>query len=240
MATVQALLGDPTGQWVTRDYILPLLNISYGNVNLNVANASGKELEAVVPILDVPIGTTSLYPWQNGTAVPGMPPGTAAPAPLLAGLFDVIEVWAKPAGSPPNMYSRVRERDTLPHINPQQINNSWPGGSMAFTWQGNQLRITPANQPLDIEVTGKFTAQPLAEDKDLLVTHEDIWIPVTFDTAATAGVERSNPQVLAGYQAKALAAQDNVIAKIIRQRQGTPHRFQRMSRDCGLAQWFWC
>ena len=37
---IQALLGDPKGQWVKRGYILPLLNITYAAVNLNIKNAS--------------------------------------------------------------------------------------------------------------------------------------------------------------------------------------------------------
>jgi hypothetical protein len=239
ISTVQALLGDPTGQWVTRDYILPLLNVTYGSIYLNLKNASGKELQGVVTIPAVPAGTTSLYPWQAGTALPGTPPNEPNPTPLLKGLFDPIEVWVKPAGAAVYLYSRVRERDTLPHVDPTQFNNNSLGPGMFFNWQGNQLLITPVNQPLDIEVTGKFTPQPLADDTDLLTVHDDVWIPTTFKTAAIAGVERSNPGVLAGYSAEAVASQDNVVAEICRQRQATPIRFQRMSRGSGLSQWFW-
>jgi hypothetical protein len=239
IGTIRALLGDPTGQWISRGYILPLLNITYASVNLNLKNASAKELEAVVPIPNVPAGTTSLYPWQNATAVPGAP-ANANPTPaLLAGLFDPIEIWIKPAGAPVSMYTRARERDTLPHVDPTQYATNSLAGGVFFNWLGNKLLITPVNQPLDMEVTGKFNPPPLVDDTDLLVTHEDVWVPTCFKTAAVAGVERSNPAILQGYAAESIAAQDNIIAELIRQRQATPVRFQRMSRAAGLAQWFW-
>lgn len=238
-ARVQALLGDPRGQWVTRAYIVPLIDQAYAEVTLNVKNASGKELEAVITIPNVPAGTTSLYPWQSGIAVPGQPANQNQPAPLLAGLFDPIEVWVKPAGQPVWTYSQVRQRDDLPHVNPLNNMSNALGPAMFYTWLGNKLLITPVNQPIDIEVTGKFNPQPLVDDADLLTSHEDIWIPVSLVAAATAGVERSNPQILAGYSQRGIAAQDNVIAEIMRQGQGSPKRFQRVSRESGLNQWFW-
>lgn len=239
IATVRALLGDPLGQWVTREYILPLMNISYASVNLNLANASSRNLEAVIPVLGVPAGTTSLYPWQSGTGLPGAPAGAAAPLALLKGLTDPIEVWVKPAGSPVSMYSRARERGTLPHVDSTQYATNSLAGGLYFNWLGGKLLITPVNQPLDIEVTGKFAPPPLVDDTDLLATHEDVWVPTCFDTAAVAGVERSNPALLTGYAQKSTAAQDNIVAALIRQGQATPSRFQRISRATGLAQWFW-
>lgn len=236
---IQALLGDPRGQWVTRAYINPLIDLSYAAINLNLKNASGKELEAVITVPDVPAGTTSLYPWQAGTAVPGAPANQNATPALLAGLFDPIEVWVKPAGQPVWTYSQARERDDLPHVNPLTTASNSLAPGVFYNWLGNRLGITPVNQPLDIEVTGKFNPPPLADDTDLLVTHEDVWIAVAYITAATAGVERSNPQILAGYAESGIAAQDNIVAAIMRQGQGTPRRFQRVSRESGLNQWFW-
>jgi hypothetical protein len=238
---VQALLGDPKGQWVKRGYILPLLNITYGAVVLNLKNASSKNLQAVIPILDVPAGTTSLYPWQNGSAPVGQNPGIPngnVPV-LLAGLTDVIEIFVKPAGSAIQHYRKIQTRGTLPHVNPQLVSsNSW-GQPMYYSLIGNKLQITPAAQPMDIEVTGKFNQQPLVQDDDLLTAHEDVWIPTCFETAAVAGVERSNPAILEGYALKGAAAEDNIIAELIRQKQGEPVRFQKMSRESGSGQWFW-
>jgi hypothetical protein len=239
ISTIQALLGDPKGQWVKRGYVLPILNITYAAVNLNLKNASGKNLEAVVPILNVPAGTTSLYKWQQATARPGDDPGKMDPQPLLRGLTDVIEIYVKPAGASVFQYTRISERDTLPHVDPNLTTNNTYGSGMYWSMLGNKLLITPVNQPLDIEVTGKFNPGFLKDDEDLLTSHEDVWIPTCYKTAATAGVERSNPTILQGYADQAIASEDNLIAQIIRQGQGAPARFQRISREGGTIQWFW-
>lgn len=235
----QGLLGDPRGQWVTRAYILPFLNIGYGLVNLNLKNASGKNIEAVVPIPGVEAGVSSLYPWQGANLKPGDAAADAKPPALLRGLFDVLEVWAKPAGSGVQMFSQLRERGTLPHVDPAAISTNSFGSGMYFCWMGNRLLVTPVNQPLDFEVTGKFNPTPLVTDDDLLCTDEDIWIPTCFETACLAGVERSNPAVLGGYSVKSVAAQDNIIASIMRGAQSAPTRFKKISRQGGLSQWYW-
>lgn len=252
---VQALLGDPRGQWVKRGYVMPILDLTYGSVYLNIKNGSAKNLQAVVPILNVPAGTTSLYPWQQQSAPPGTPPGAEAPPvglaggtgtsgmtpqPLLAGLTDPIEIFVKPAGAPPWQYSKLMgPRDTLPHLDPSFFGNDTFGPRMYFSWVGSRLYITPVNAALDIEVTGKFSPVPLVDDDQLLTGSEDIWIPTAFETASICGIERSNPQILAGYASKSLAAQDNVIADLIRTEQGNPIRPQKMSREGGMIQWFW-
>lgn len=238
--TVQALLGDPKGQWVKRGYIVPFINLAYGLVTLNLKNASGKNLQAVVPVLNVPAGTTSLYPWQGATAQAGQPVADQAPKAVLSGLTDPIEVWVKPAGQPVWMYRRIGERDTLPHVDPVLASaNAW--NSMWWTFTGNKLQITPVGQALDIEVTGKFNPPKLVDDGDLLQAHEDIWMPVTLKASVLGGVERSNPAILEGYKMEEVAAEDNIGAEIIRQRQATPARFQKMSREGGGrgGTWWW-
>lgn len=236
---VQGLLGDTKGKWVTRAYAIEFIDQAYGTVVLNLKNASGKNLQGVVTVPNVPAGATSLYPWQNATGQQGQPAAQQNPPALLAGLYDPIEVWVKPAGQPVWYYSKAREIDTLPHVNPSVASTNSLGNFMYWTWEGNQLKITPINQPLDIEVTGKFNAQPLAGDEDLLSAHEDVWLPTTYLSASIMGVERTNPALLEGYATLAISTQDNIIAEIIRQRQSTPTRFQRMARDSGLNQWYW-
>ena len=239
ISTVQALLGDPKGQWVKRGYVLPLLNISYGAVNLNLKNASSKNLEGVVSILNVPAGTTSLYPWQNATAGEGGPVGGQKTPALLRGLTDVIEIWVKPAGAPLQSYRKISPRGTLPHVNPALTSVNSYGFPMYYLLIGNKLQITPAPQAMDIEVTGKFNPKPLVDDADLLISHEDVWIPVSFKTAAVAGVERSNPAILEGYATQGAAAEDNIIAEMIRQKQDVPARFRKMARESATAMWYW-
>jgi hypothetical protein len=241
ISKIQALLGDPRGMWVKKSYVLPLLDLSYRSIYLNMKNASGKELQAVVTLPNVPAGTTSLYPYQGATLEPGADPAAANPPALLRGLFDPIEIFVKQAGQPVYQYTRIRTRDTLPHVNPDLNTTIAFGPGMYYTWMGNRLAITPVNLPLDIEVTGKFNPPPLYRDEDLMIAHEDVGTAVCFDTAAIAGVERSNPSILEGYAQRSIAIQDNIIAEIMRSNQSNPARFQKMSRDNGngYAQWFW-
>jgi hypothetical protein len=253
---IQALLGDPRGQWVKQGYVMPILDITYASILLNIKNASAKNLYGIVTLLNVPAGTTSLYPWQNATGKAGDSPvgenapavglaggigaGAPNPQPLLAGLFDPIQIFVKPAGAAVSRYARLNgPRDTLPHTDPSFIGSGAIGPRMCFSFVGNQLRITPVNAALDIEVTGRFNAPPLASPDQLLTGAEDIWIPTVFKTAALCGVERSNPQILAGYAAESTASQDNLIAQLMRTEQGNPARFQKMSREGGMAAWFW-
>lgn len=231
--TVQALLGDPKGTWVKRTYILPLLDLKYGDVNLYMKTGSRKNLEAVVPLLNIPAGTTSLFPFQTMDAADQDQKGQ------LAGICDVIEVFAKPAGAPVSQYRPVRERNTLPHMDPQSTGPVPYGAQMFYAFIGNKLLVTPVNVAIDMEVTGKFNPTPLVDDNDLLVTHDDVWVPVCYGTAAIAGVERSNPALLESYALRESASQDNLVADLIVQQQGSPLRFQRISRESGMAQWWW-
>lgn len=241
ISTVQALLGDPRGGWVKKSYVLPLLNLSISDILLYLKNGSSLNLCAVVPVLNVPTGTSSLYPWQGANLKPGDDPNKLNPKPVLQGLTDPLEVWVKPAGTAPWNYTPIKSRSTLPHVNPNLNTTNAFGSSMYWNWMGNRLGITPVNVDLDIEVTGRFNAVPLTDDAQLLPGGEDIWIPLTFDTAAIAGVERSNPALLEGYATRAQAAKDNLLADIIRQGQDKPARFQKACRDKGngYIAWFW-
>lgn len=241
IGTVQALLGDPKGGWVKRSYVLPLLNLSLGSILLYLKNGSSLNMAAVVPILNVPAGTTSLFPYQGANLKPGADPNQLNPKPVLQGLTDPLEVFVKPAGSAPWNYAPIRSKSTLPHVNPNLNTTNAFGSGMTWNWMGNRLGISPVNIPLDIEVTGRFNAVPLVDDDQFLPGGEDVWIPLTFDTAAIAGVERSNPALLEGYAVRSQAAQDNLLADVIRQGQDKPARFQKASRDSGngYIAWFW-
>lgn len=241
IGTVQALLGDPRGGWVKRNYVLPLMNLCYGDLMLFLKNGGTLKLGAVVPVLNVPAGTSTLYPWQGTNLRPGQDPNAQNPKPVLKGLTDPLQVFVKPKDSAPYNYVGINKRSTLPHVNPNLNTTNAFGNSMYWSWMGNELRITPVNIALDIEVTGRFNPIPLVDDEQFLMGGEDIWVPLTFDTAAICGVERSNPALLEGYGQRATAAKDNLLADWIRQGQDAPARFQKISRDSGngYIAWFW-
>lgn len=241
LGKVRSLLGDPRGGWVKDSYVLPIMDLSCSDIILDMKAACSMNLAAVVPILNVPPGTSSLYPWQGANLKPGADRNAVNPVPVLAGLTDPLAVYIKPAGSKPENYKLIRRKSTLPHFSATLNVSNGFSASMNWDWIGNQLHITPINTALDIEVTGRFSVPPLVNGDLLVPGGEDLWIPLVFDTAAIAGIERSNPQILQGYAQRALVAKDNLRADLTRQGQGEPARFQKVSRDNGngYIAWFW-
>jgi hypothetical protein len=221
----QGLLGDPDGEWVTRGYILPFIGTAYRMAYLYLKNATGRNLEGLVEVLNVLPGTTSLYPFQ------------AAGKPL-AGLTDPLQVWWKPAGQPPNWYRQMNPKETLPFVAAPGISSNFIGSAVCFTWRGNQLTITPMAQPVDIMVDGRFNPPPLIDDKQILVVSPDIQSPLSLGACAIAGVERSNPAVLAGYAQQSEMGLDNIAADLIRQKQLFPKRLGKVAPQYG-GEWGW-
>lgn len=221
----QGLLGDPDGEWVTRGYILPFINTAYRLAYLFLKNATGRNLEGLQEVLDLPQGTTTLYPQQ----APGQP---------LSGLTDPLQVWWKPAGMPANCYRPMSPKETLPFVGPPGLQPGLLGVGMWFTWRGNQLTITPISQAIDVMVDGRFNPPPLVDDKQILVVSPDLQTPLAMSAVALTGVERANPAVLAGYSAEAEAALDNIAADLLRQKQLFPKRLGRMAPQSG-GEWGW-
>jgi hypothetical protein len=109
---------------------------------------------------------------------------------------------------------------------------------MAFTWRGNQLFVTPINAPVDFLVDGRFNPPALVKDQDVLVVDPDMEVCVTPATIALIGVESGNAGWLA-MQAQAEAAADDIVAKIIRGKQGFTARAGSNSRRAYGCGWFW-
>ena len=216
IAEVQGLLGDPDGEWVTRDYILPFIGTTYRMQYLELKNASGRNLEQVVQLPAVDAGTNSLYPLQ-------------ASGKALAGLTDPLQVWWKAAGAFDSCYSQGMPRETLPF-------SYSGGGPLYYVWRGNQLTLTPLNFPVDLLVYGRFNPPPLTDDAQLLVVSPDLQSPLALGTAALAGVERTNPAVLEGYAELATAGINNIAADLFRQKQAASKRLGRQAPTCG---WYW-
>lgn len=232
--SVQGLLGDPNGDWANRDYLVPFIDMAYGLIVLNLKNATSLVLQQIVPLLNVDAGTTDLYRFQ----VPAADANGDVNLPLL-GLTDPLQVSVKLAGQPPSFYVPAMKKTNLPHVDPNTTGASLSLASVWWSWAGNRLRLSPVGMALDIEVVGRFNPPALQEDADRLQAHEDIWMPTTLKAAALAGVERTNPSILEGYAIQCTAAEDNIIADLIRQKQGDPKRFLKVSRSTGSPVWFW-
>lgn len=230
VAKCQALLGDPSGQWVKRYYIVPFIQIAYSSMAKAIKNASGKNFEAVVEVLAVPPGTSDLSVYQKYDAPPDDKRGP------LVGLFDPIRMWVKTAGQLPQYYvPAIGPRDTLPHTAPPGIPPAPYGTRVTFAWIGNKLSITPVAGAIDVQVYGRFNPPPLQADEDRLLLYDDMADTLAFLATAITGVERANPAVLQGYAQAGDAGVDNIVADIIRQCQKNPRRLAKLGGSGGYS-----
>lgn len=226
VARCQSLLGDPSGQWVKRYYIVPFINQAYSAMAKAIKNGSGKNFEAIVEVLNVPNGTTDLSIYQKQGDPTANPPVNRGP---LAGLFDPLRMWVKTAGQLPQFYTPAwGPRDTLPFVNPPGITPGTFSVQVTFAWIGNKLSITPVAGPIDIQLYGRFNPPRLQADEDPLLLADDLTDTLAFAASALAGVERANPAVLQGYAQEATNGIDNIIADIIRQCQKNPRRLAKL------------
>ncbi len=232
----QGLMGDPNGRLISAAYALPFIQQAYSDIAKQVKNASGKNFEALTEVLNIPAGTSSLYPYQSYGAPAANPPVPRGP---LVGLFDPIRMWVKTAGQLPQYYTPAAgPRDTLPHVNPPGITPGTYAVRVTFCWMGNKLAITPVAGPIDIQVYGRFNPPRLVDNNDELVIYGDMTDTLAYAACALMGVERSNPAILQGYTDRAVAGVDNIVADVIRQCQKTPRRLARMGGQGGTY-WGW-
>lgn len=233
----QALMGDPTGRWVSRAFALPFIQQAYADIGKQIKNGSGKNFEAVIEVLNVPAGTSDLSGYQaygDYTRVPAIQNGP------LVGLFDPLRLWTKTAGALPGYYrDAAGPRDTLPFVNPPGILPGQYASVVTFAWLGNRLSITPVAGPIDIQVYGRFNPPRLQSDDDVLVLYGDMTDTLAYAACALIGVERTNPAILTGYIERASASVDNIVADIIRQTQKNARRLAKMG-GCGGSYWGWC
>ena len=95
-----------------RPYLVRFINELIEDIASNIKNGSGKNLEAVIEVLNVPTGTSSLYPFQSYGDPTANPVVKSGP---LAGLFDPLRMWVKTAGQLRQYYTLARgPRETLP------------------------------------------------------------------------------------------------------------------------------
>lgn len=237
VARCQQLMGDPSGRWVTRNYAVPYINQAYSDMAKQLKNASGKNLEAVVEVLNIAEGTSSLYVYQTYGSPDADPPVPRGP---LVGLFDPIRMWVKTAGALPQYYACASgPRETLPFVNPPGVTPGSFATRVTFVWMGRRLSITPVAGPIDIQVYGRFNVPRLQTDEDELLLDGDMTDTLAYAAMALMGVERTNPAVLQGYADRATAGCDNIGADIIRQSQKVARRLAQMG-GCGGTSWGWC
>ena len=210
-----------------RDYLLPFIQQAYEDIESCIKNATSKQLEAVIEVLNVQPGTTDYSPLQSYGNPNQNPPGRGP----LVGLNDPIRLWVKAAGALPQYYVPVRgPKDYLPHVNPPGLPVGTYGVILEWAWIGGKLFVTAASAPIDIQVYGRFNAPPLIDANDKLVLYPRLTAPLAYTASALTGVERSNTTILQGYAERGSAMVDNIVADLIRQTQGNQRRPARMGR----------
>ena len=235
--TVRSLIGDddPAG-WLNESYLGPKVNFCYRRQTLYIKRATGANLEKMVEIpaaLDAngnptTQGLTTLAAFQQKGG-------------LLEGLYEPLYLWWKPANANERCYREIIEKKTIlpgQSIASAVVTSSWWGGGMRFTWRSNQIFITPASYPIDILVDGRFNPPALVKDEDVLVVDPDMEVATSMGTIPLIGLEAGNPGWSAAV-ADAEACADDIVAKIVRGKQGFTARAgsnARRERGCG---WYW-
>lgn len=228
--TVRSLVGDDAKEWTTDSYLNPKIQFAYRTQTLYIKRASGSNLEQLVEIpaaLDAnnnptTAGLTSLAQFQQ----PGQP---------LEGLYEPLYMWWKPAGAPEYQYREAFEKKTLPFVYPVSSMMT----AMYFTWRANQLFVTPVNAPVDLLIDGRFNPPALVKDEQVLVVDPDMEVPLTSATLGLVGIEAGNT----GYTQAAVdmveSQADDIVAKLIRGKQGYTARAGSAARRARGLGWFW-
>lgn len=228
--TLRSVVGDDTTEWTKDGYLVPKVNFAYRIQTLYIKRSTGSNLEQLVEIPNAldpnanPItqGLNSLAVFQQ----PGKP---------LHGLYEPLYMWWKPAGAPEYQYREAFERKTLPFVYPV----SSMATAMYFTWRANQLYVTPVNMPIDLLVDGRFNPPPLVKDEDVLVVDPDMETPVTSATLGLVGIEAGNTGYTQASVDMVESQADDIVAKLIRQKQGYTARAGSAARRRRGIGWFW-
>jgi hypothetical protein len=236
--TVRSIIGDddPNG-WLKEGYLGPKINFAYRRQTLYIKRSTGTNLEQMVEIpnaMDSDVnptnqGLTSLAVYQQKEKP-------------LYGMYEPLYIWWKLAGSRERSYREAREVKTiLPGmaVPGAYSGGGFFGGGMNWCWRGNQLFVTPMNNRIDILVDGRFNPPALVKDEDVLVVDPDMEVCLTAGTIPLIGVEAGNPSYQA-MLAECEAAADDIVAKIVLQKQGVTARAgsnAQRARGCGWNWW---
>lgn len=197
---VRSLLGDPDGDWLTDDFITPLINQVYEQYCSSLSDTGATLTRKVVVLPGIPLGTSAII-------------GDLA-EPLDSMVDDPINVDWKQAGAPNDMWRPVREAERIPDINPGQ--NSTP----YYEYRAYVLYLTPFLFAIDLRVRADFDPPELVEDKDLILVHPRLGHVLAYGSAALAAAERPTLAWAQTYGAEATTTLNVIRQQLSRGRQG--------------------
>lgn len=210
-ARVRNLLDDPQGSYLTDDFIGPLVNEAYEDMNSQLMATQSSYDIGVIELPAIPAGTANLTDQQTGTG----------PLERMAAMPERID-W-KPAGTDPSYYQLVENFAILPDSSPEE-------GVAGWEFRSGIIWLTPSSIPVDLRVRGEFLAQQLREDTDVLATHPRIGYVVAYATAALIAAVRGNTPWAQAYESKAAEGMDEIMGQLVRAEQGQVRRISRQSR----------
>jgi hypothetical protein len=210
-ARVRNLLDDPQGSYLTDDFITPLINEVYADVNSQLASTQSSFDISVVEVPGITPGTPNMSAFQK----PGGPIAHLAAQPLR---ID----W-KVAGNDPSYYQLVQNYGVLPDLQPQQ-------GMAGWEFRSGIIWLTPSSIAVDLRIRGEFGFPPLSADDDVLLSHPRMGYVVAYGTAALIATVRGNPGWTTAYTAAAEQGLDEIMEQLVRSEQGQVRRIGRQTQ----------
>lgn len=207
------MVGDPDGQWLNNDTLIPLINQVYESDTSYLAGSCSPYDVKLAVVPNVQPGTTSLIPQQQGQNQP------------LNGLIKPRLILAKLAGTPDVNYRQMVEYDVLPNIPA-----GWPVWQGGWEWRAFRIWLTPFPQAMDLQVRGDFMPPPLRQDADIFVTHPNMAQCTAYGAAALAAVTVGNQGWQTAYTALHSETLDDISAQLVRQQSALTFRVGRMNR----------
>lgn len=226
-------MGEENSGTANDAYLVPKINFVYRAQTLYIKRSTGTNLERVVEVPNALDANNNSTNQGLGSLAAQQQPGK-----LLAGLYEPLLLWWKPANAPERAYVPCFERKTLAFSTPQTYS---PGQQMQWTWRENQLYVTPVSAPIDLLIDGRFNPPPLLKDADVLVVDPDMETPVTVGTIGVIGAfDRGNGAMASAATEISDGSLDDIVAKLVRQKQGYTARAGSNAWRRQQRGWFWC
>jgi len=213
----QSILGDPQGDVFSVAYLTPIINHIYKLQILYLSETCSPYVTELRTIINVPAGTTTLAPYQQGRSSP------------LYGLFNPFTEWMdfKMTGQPEMYYRHAKRTRILPDVNINSPSAVSPQSGLSWEWRSWVLYVTPIIFPIDIRVRGEFIPPPLLKLDDIVTVHPMLADVLAEESAACAMRERANAGQMQAYELGATGPLDNISNQLVRSEQGNIVRIGR-------------
>lgn len=189
VASVAALLDDPSQSSIDQDYVIPFLNLRWANLVVNLAMLGLQFSEEEVIFL-LPAGSLTLAPYMAN----GQP---------LASMMEPVSIDWKNVGADDTLYypsEPVRELDDQPQGSQ---------GVLQYSFKGGTVLLTPSSIDQTIRVRFKAMSTTLVDPTDNMI--RGVGDIIAFRTAELIYAIRGNVNLQKTMQAYGDTALDDFI-----------------------------